>query len=83
MGSSAFVASLHGPIEDPPRTEEIVIKIITTAKNFNKFSREFPYQTRVLGSPQNLKQGFKQVIGVPVTQKSFRENRKNLEIQML
>jgi len=40
------------------------------------------YQTRFLGSPQNLQQGFMWVNGVPVTQKSGRENRPNLEFQI-
>jgi len=55
-----------------PRTEEIGLTIITTAKISNKFSRESPYiQTRFLGSPQNFNQGFTWVNGVPVSQKIY------------
>ena len=52
-----------------PQTDEIRLKLITTAKIFNQFSQESPYISNMfLGSPQIFKQGFFWVNGVPVTQ---------------
>jgi len=57
------------------QTEEIGLKIITTAKISNKFSRESPYISNTFhGSSQNFKQIFTWVNGVPGTQKIYQEN---------
>jgi len=61
-----------------PRTEEIGLEIITTAKISNKFSRESPYISNIANkvsrdSPK-IQTIFTWVHGVPVTQMIYQEN---------
>ena len=58
-----------------PQTEEIGLKIITTAKISNRFSYKSTYISNTFSrSPQNFKQVFSWVDRVPVTQKRIQEN---------
>jgi len=67
-----FVCVSHSNVS---QTEETRLQIITTAKFATRFQiSPLTYQTRILGSPQNFKQGFTWVNGVPVTPKIGREN---------
>ena len=59
-----------------PRTQEIRLKTITTAKISNKFSRDTrTYQTRLHKSPRILIQVSTCVHEVPVSQQIYRANR--------
>ena len=65
-------------------TRETLFEILRLPKILTSFhGSPRIYQTRFVGSPQQFKQGFTLVNGVPVTQKSVRQNRTNLEIQIL
>jgi len=66
-----------------PRTEEIGLQIITTAKISNKFSRESPYTSNMFSreSPK-FQTGFHVSKRSPRHSKDLPENRVDLEIQI-
>jgi len=75
--SCVYAGLLYKSLLCIPQTAEIGLKIITTVKISNKFSRGIPltYQTRFHGSPRIFIQVSWCVNEVPATQKIQRSNR--------
>jgi len=73
------VICMRNPDTTNQRRRRLGLKQLRLPKFATSFHRSpRTYQTHFLGSPQNFKQGFTLVIGVPVTAKERWENRRIL-----
>jgi len=73
----SFVSFMCDSVRDIPHTEEIGLKIITTAKISNEFSRESPYISNTFsGESPNLQTNFYASERSPPHSKILRETRK-------